>query len=638
MYPDILLYTIPSDKHGMDEIKDILTNHPEIEFISFVGMDLGGRDTDEKIPTRYFIENMEKLLTDGVQTDGSSVILPKIAEINNARVDIIPDLSVHWYVDYNHEYLNPTTGLPVGTLRIPSDIIHNENFPVGSRQILAKSVETFETHLLNLLKEHPYVFEHIDIDSVEDIESIQLTAAVELEFWVKSPEHAADLEQLSTSQTLKEQYWKRTVGPVRTALESVLLLLDKYGFEIEMGHKEVGGVKAQLINSGGYDHIMEQLEIDWKYSNALQTADNECQIKYFIRDVFRLYGLEVTFSAKPIEGVAGSGKHTHMGVVAKLKNGKKVNVFTHKNVKEEFLSPIGYGALMGILKNYEVVNPFITASNESFNRLKPGFEAPICVVTSLGHEVETPSRNRTVLAALVRDTKNPRATRIELRSPHPKGNSYLTISASYMAMLEGIEAVLKSEKTPGELEKIISKSYGEEAFYLEKDRIYRSEENVFSRYSEEERDQLFGKAPNTVWENIEHLETCKDKLDAINIDHIFEDLIIESYKAAILSLWMAELSNRIIPENIESVVSYKKIHLENGGTKINELDRANWESIINLKQYLMKDNIGYKSLFSRIKEAINQEDYPLVSELQLEMQEKMTELTGLYVEYRKNIF
>ena len=67
---------------------------------------------------------------------------------------------------------------------------------------------------------------------------------------------------------------------------------------------------------------MEQLEIDWKYTNAIQAADNENQVKYVVRDVFRMYGLDVTYRAKPIEGVAGSGEHTHLGVAVTLKDGR----------------------------------------------------------------------------------------------------------------------------------------------------------------------------------------------------------------------------------------------------------------------------------------------------------------------------
>ncbi len=182
---------------------------------------------------------------------------------------------------------------------------------------------------MKLLREHPYVFKYIKgADSPDEIDEILITSATELEFWVRTPEDKADKEQLSTSQELKEQYWKRTYGPVRTALEKSLEILDYYGFEMEMGHKEVGGVKSKLTRSGAHDHIMEQLEIDWKYSGAMQAADNEKQIKYVVRDVFNQFGLMTTFMAKPVEGVAGNGEHTHLGVSARLKNGKMINLFS----------------------------------------------------------------------------------------------------------------------------------------------------------------------------------------------------------------------------------------------------------------------------------------------------------------------
>ena len=66
-------------------------------------------------------------------------------------------------------------------------------------------------------------------------------------------------------------------------------------------------------------------------------------------------------------------------------------------MKKDFLSAVGYGVLMGILKNYEVVNPIVSATTDAFNRLRPGFEAPICIVTSLGRSYDVPTRNRTIL-------------------------------------------------------------------------------------------------------------------------------------------------------------------------------------------------------------------------------------------------
>ena len=632
---DKMLFTIPAGNHSPEEITSLLRAHPEVRFVSLVGLDIGGHDTDEKIPVNLFIEDMEKFLHSGVQTDGSSVVLPKIAELNNAKVDIIPDTEVNWYVDHNFKHVDRETGLPIGTLRIPSFLIHNDVAEVGSRVILRDAIINFKKELLQIIKENPYIFEHLDIDSVDQIEKLEITAATELEFWVKTPDDEADREQLSTAQILKEQYWKRTTGPVRTALEEVMLVLDKYGVEMEMGHKEVGGVKAKIGNSGNYDHVMEQLEIDWKFSTAIQAADNENHIKYVVRDLFRMHGLEVTFMAKPMEGVAGSGEHTHMGLAAKLKDGRRVNLFSAKDMKEDFLSPIGFGALMGILKHYEVVNPFVSATNDAFNRLKPGYEAPVCVVTSLGHGVEMPSRNRTVLVGLVRDVDNPLATRFELRAPNPKSNTYLILASSYMAMLDGIKAALEAEKTPKELEASISKEYGQEDFYLEKDRLYRSELDVFEEYTEQERNELFGRVPRTVWENICAFEDNPDKLQVFQRDDVMTPITLESYKEAIVAQWATELHNRIVPNTMDLIRHCVKCHDESDCV---DYDVVYWEKINTIRNLLGRDKLNEQCLLTRIVRALDKRDFETASDLQIEMQEKVKELTDLYIIYKKNLF
>ncbi|MCI6821615.1 MAG: glutamine synthetase [Clostridiales bacterium] len=632
---DKMLYTLPADKHSEGEITEILKAHPEVKFVSLVGIDVGGHDTDEKIPVEEFIKDIDKFLTHGVQTDGSSVVLPKIAELNNAKVDIIPDTTVNWFVDHNFNYPDPVTGLPIGTLRIPSSLVHNDSSRVGSRVILRDAIFNFKKDLMDLLRSNPYVFEYMDIDSVDDIESLSITAATELEFWVKTPDDDADREQLSTAQMLKEQYWKRTTGPVRTALEEAMLVLQKYGFEMEMGHKEVGGVKAKLGNSGNYDHVMEQLEIDWKYSSAVQAADNENHIKYVVRDIFRTYGLEVTFMAKPMEGVAGNGEHTHMGVAAKLKDGRMVNLFTPADADNEFMSPVGFGALMGLLKNYDVVNPFVSSSNDSLNRLKPGYEAPVCTVTSLGHSAKMPSRNRTVLVGLVREIGNPMATRFELRAPNPKSNTYLVMAASYMAMLDGIKEALEHEKTPAELEKSISKEYGEEDFYLEQNRVYRSEKDVFEEYTQEERDRFFGKAPNTVWENICAFDKYPEKLDIFRRDDVMTDIALASYREAVVEQWTMELRNRIIPDTMDLLRSCSKAHDD---LDCVDYDRHYWEKIQRLRKYIGKDTLDEKCLLTKIVRALDEKDYDRASELQIEMQAKVEELRDLYIIYKKNLF
>ena len=632
---DKMLYVIPPEVHDKKSVAGILQDHPEVKFVSLVGIDIGGHDTDEKIPVKLFLEDFDKLMESGVQTDGSSVVLPGIADLSNAKVDIIPDRDVNWYVDHNYKNICTNTGLPIGTLRIPSFLRHNDVDNVGARVTLNQSIDAFTQELKDLLKEHPYVFDNLQVDSVDDIEEFVLTGATELEFWVKTPEDDADKVQLSTAQMLKEQYWKRTIGAVRSSLERTLMVMDHYGFGVEMGHKEVGGVKAEMDGTGHFNHVMEQLEIDWKYSSALQAADNENQIKYIVRDIFRMYGLAVTFNAKPIEGVAGNGEHTHIGLAARLKNGKMVNLFAPKDLEEDYMSPLGYGALMGILKNYDIINPFVSWNNDAFNRLKPGYEAPVCVVTSLGHNVKTPSRNRTVLIGLIRDMSSPLSYRFELRSPNPKSNTYLVCASAYMAMLDGIKAVLEAGKTSKELEKSLSKDYGTPDFYLETDRIYRSEKNLFEEYTQEERDKYFGHAPRNVWENIKVLDEQTERTKIFETDGVMPRVTIDSYKQAVISQWKTELHDRIVPNVMDRLRAAVKLHDDETG---NDYDEAMWKEIDELRHELGRNTLSEKCLLTRIKDALDEGQYDAASDMQIEMQEKFDKMQSLYQTYKRNLF
>ena len=629
MYKD-LICVIPKEEHSEESLKKILAEHTEIKFVSLVGIDLAGNDTDEKIPVKLFLDDIDTFLKGAVQTDGSSVVLPGIASLNNAKVDIVADLDVNWFIDYNYEFIDSETNKPTGTLRIPSFLYH-EGKAVDSRYILKNSINHFKDTLLDLFKKYPESLSGYGI-KYDDIADLVPTSATELEFWVKTPDEKAVVEELSTSQVLQEQYWTRTKGAVRTALEQSLLLMEQYGLEPEMGHKEVGGVKAKMDESGKLTHIMEQLEIDWKYSTSIQAADNELLARTLIKETFRRNGLDVTFLAKPIDGVAGSGEHTHIGMALKLKNGKRINLFTA--TKEHFLSVIGYASVMGVLKNYEVINPFVSATNDSLRRLKPGFEAPVCIVTSLGHSVDIPSRNRTILMGLVRDTQNPLATRFELRAPNPHTNTYLCLATLYMAMMDGISYAISNGKDEDALLAELSKKPGEEADYLEKDRAYRSEEDIFEDFTDEERVKFFGKAPATVYENLSAFDKYADKLDALKAGEVLNDKLINSFRLAVTKRWLTEISGRIIQNYSDEIRSCKMLHSLD---KALDLDVSNWMAINNIRYYLMKDTYTSKSLFTRIKEAAEAKDYSKVSMLQIELDSKMKELRELYANYKKNL-
>lgn len=626
-----LLFTIPKKYHNKESLISIFEDHPEIKFVSLVGVDLAGNDTDEKIPSKLFLKDIDSFLHGtAVQTDGSSVVLPGIATLNNAKVDMIADLDCKWFVDYNYDFIDPLTNRPVGTLRIPCFLIH-EDKAVDSRHILKNSIDTFKSNIFSLLKKYPETLNDLNI-KFDDIDDLLLTSATELEFWVKTPNDKALIEELSTSQVLQEQYWTRTKGNVRTALEQSLLYMDEYGFEPEMGHKEVGGVKAKLTSSGKFDHIMEQLEIDWKFSDAMQAADNELFIRTLVKETFRRNGLEVTFLAKPIDGVAGNGEHTHLSLSLKLKDGRIINLFNP--TKNHFLSKIGYGSIMGILKNYEVMNPFISATTDSLKRLKPGFEAPVCIVTSLGQSPEIPSRNRTILAGLIRDPHNPLATRFELRSPNPFTNTYLCIASSYMAMLDGIKYALENDKTEDDLLAELSKKPGEEADYLETSRAYRSEEDVFEDFTDSQRNEYFGVAPATVFENLSAFDKYPEKVEVLKVNSVFTDKLINSFKIATTKRWTTEITSRIIPSYIKDIREAKQLHCCD---KALDLDVSTWMTINELRHITMKDSYHRRSLFTQIKNAINESDFEKASDLQIKLDKNMSELNELYSTYKKNL-
>lgn len=629
-----MLYYVNKKDYNDDEFKKLILSHRNIRFVSLVGVDLGGNATDEKIPIEFFLEDVDGFLKSAIQTDGSSVELYNIATLNNAKVDLMPDINAKWYIDYNLEHIDEETNLPVGTLKIPAFLIHN-NKKVCSRGILEKAEKNFKKSLIEIFKEYPHMIKNIGIGSIDDIEDIILTSATELEFWVNTPEDKADLEKLAVSQSLKEQYWKRTHGIIRTCLEKSLIKLQNLGICPEMAHKEVGGIQSSISIEGKTNHAMEQLEVSWKFDTPLRAADNQLIVKEVIEDIFTMSGLEVTFKAKPIYGVAGSGGHTHVGASVKLKNEKLQNLFAPVDMNEDYLNEIGYGALMGMLHNYEVLNPIVTCSNDGFERLVPGFEAPICIVTSLGHTYNIPSRNRSVLVGLIRDSKNPKTLRFELRSPNPLSNTYLVIAGCYQTMLDGIMATAKSKLTTKELEKEISKGLGEESFYLEKDRIYRDENDVFEYYNEAERNERFGLPPATVYENMQNFEKYKEKLTSLKHGNVFTDSIIDSFKTGAIDKWKKELRFRIIHEHMDRLRSYVKLHTKEN---MDALDEVNWNAISELKIKIMKDTLTNKSLFTQIIEAIENKDYEIVSSLQLELSNDMKKLQELYLEYSKNIF
>ena len=201
------------------------------------------------------------------------------------------------------------------------------------------------------------------------------------------------------------------LGPVdlgENARRDMCLVLEEMGFEIEASHHEVAP---------------GQHEIDFKYGDALTTADNIMTFKLVVKTIAHRNGLHATFMPKPIFGINGSGMHTNVSL---FKDGKNA-FFDEKDPLQ--LSQEAYWFIGGLLKNMKSIAAITNPIVNSYKRLVPGYEAPVYLAWS--------ARNRSPLIRI--PAARGEATRLELRCPDPSCNPYLAIAAVLSAGLDGIK-------------------------------------------------------------------------------------------------------------------------------------------------------------------------------------------------------
>ena len=208
------------------------------------------------------------------------------------------------------------------------------------------------------------------------------------------------------------------LGPIdlcENARRDMTLALEDMGFEIETSHHEVAA---------------GQNEIDFKYADALVTADNIATFKYVVKSIAQRHGLYATFMPKPLHGVNGSGMHINISLI---KDGK--NAF-HNEEDELGLSSVAYNFIGGVLKHIKEICPITNPLVNSYKRLVPDYEAPVYIAWS--------AKNRSPLIRV--PSAREEGTRIELRSPDPSSNPYLVLACLLLAGLEGIKYNLEPPK------------------------------------------------------------------------------------------------------------------------------------------------------------------------------------------------
>lgn len=209
------------------------------------------------------------------------------------------------------------------------------------------------------------------------------------------------------------------LGPLdfgENARRDMVLNLEEMGFEIESSHH--AGAPAQH-------------KIDFRYDEALKTADNIMTFKLAVKTIAKRHGLHATFMPKPKFGVHGSGMHINMSL---SKDGK--NIFHDAN-DANGLSKEAYYFIGGLMKHMKAMTAITNPLVNSYKRLVPGYEAPVYIAWS--------TNNRSPLIRI--PSERGKNTRIELRCPDPAANPYLALAVCLEAGLDGIRDKIEPPKS-----------------------------------------------------------------------------------------------------------------------------------------------------------------------------------------------
>jgi glutamine synthetase len=341
-----------------------------ISFLRLQFTDILGINKNVEVPESQF----EKALEGDIMFDGSSI--EGFVRIEESDMVLKPDLDTFRVLPYDDE------GGRVA--RLICDIYNPDgsSFAGCTRQALKRQIAAAKGLGYGMM------------------------AGVEAEFFIFQLDAGGDP---TTDTHDKGGYFDQT--PVDRAEEIRRLIIKdlvSMGFEVEAGHHEVAP---------------GQHEIDFRYTEALETADNLATFRFIVRNVAYRHGFLATFMPKPIFGQNGSGMHTHQS----LFKGEK-NAFHDPKGKWE-LSDTALHYVGGLLTHARgfcaVTNPLVN----SYKRLVPGYEAPTNVAWSM--------RNRSPLVRI--PDRRGIGTRCELRMPDPSANPYLALAVQLAAGLDGIQ-------------------------------------------------------------------------------------------------------------------------------------------------------------------------------------------------------
>ena len=343
-----------------------------VRFVNLQFSDILGMVKSLTIP----VQHLENSLEDGTWFDGSSI--EGFARIHESDMYLKPDPSTYALLPWHYS----SEG---NTARFICDVYKPDGNP-------------FEGDPRGILK-----------TVLEEAKSLgfEYNVGPELEFFLFRKENGRFLPLPHDGGG----YFDMTTDQAYDIRRDMNTNLEKFGINVEASHHEVA---------------LGQHEIDFRYAEALKTADNGTTLRFVLKAVAQKHNLHATFMPKPIAGINGSGMHVHQSL---FKDGK--NMFFDDSDRYK-LSKTAYSFIAGQLQHAKAMSAILSPTVNSYKRLVPGYEAPVYL--SWGHT------NRSALIRIPRYSKGKsQSTRCELRCPDPSCNLYLAFAVMLKAGLDGIK-------------------------------------------------------------------------------------------------------------------------------------------------------------------------------------------------------
>jgi len=331
------------------------------------------------------VSELERAFSEGKGFDGSSV--EGFVRIEESDLIIVPDPKTFRVFPWTYHGFDPDISwreaIMFGDIYQPD----GQHYPGDSRYVLKKGLERLRTEL-----------------ALSDFK-----CGPEMEFFIFPDDQHAVLTDAGG------YFFSGKHGEIRKEIQ---LLLKKMGIDSEYDHHEVAH---------------SQHEIDLKYQSALEIADIVMVFRYMTKKVARMHNLYASFMPKPINGQNGSGMHVHQSL---WQDGH--NVFFDQNAPYH-LSALAQHYIAGIIHHAREICSIHSQWINSYKRLIEGYEAPVYIAWG--------QKNRSAYIRVPEyQPGKERATRIELRSPDPGCNIYLTLAIILAAGLDGIRKKLELPK------------------------------------------------------------------------------------------------------------------------------------------------------------------------------------------------